>query len=520
MKSKARICVPVCVSRAGELAGAIRRAAEVAEIIELRLDYLLEHELAQASGEITAVLKSRQQPMILTLRPAEYGGARAISVEDRLFCRINEVWASGSRNGGADFWDLELDLALLLQRTESEGNDPVELGLCDWARTICSYHDFVGVPSDLEQIYESMASTRARILKIAVQADDATDCLPIFRLLARAQREGREMIAIAMGQPGVMTRILGPSRGSYLTYGSLDEDSATAPGQLTARELRDVYRIDEIDRQTKVTGLIGKPVRHSLSPNIHNAAFARAKANAVFIPFEVHDLNAFVRRMVREESREIDWNLRGFSVTAPHKTRIKKHLDWIDPIAQDIGAVNTIVIEKGVLRGYNTDAQAFIQPLNDHFESLAGSRCAIIGAGGAARSVIWALRRAGATVTLFARDLQKATPITQHLAIECRHLAEAGFAGFDIVINATPLGTCGLLEDEAAARAEALRGVRLAYDLVYNPSETRFIREARAAGCETIGGLEMLIAQAVEQFKYWTGLQPDIDAMRSAASRQ
>src|SRR5438093_3535868 len=173
----ARICVPVCGSRASELPGAIKRAAEVADIIELRLDYMSASELAQGSKEIWAAVVSTKQSMILTLRPAEYGGARAISVEDRLFCRINEVWASELRKGGADFWDLELDLALLLQRREREGNDPVELGVCDWARTICSYHDFVGVPSDLEQIYESMASTRARILKIAVQADDAVDCL-------------------------------------------------------------------------------------------------------------------------------------------------------------------------------------------------------------------------------------------------------------------------------------------------------------------------------------------------------
>src|SRR5438552_19048551 len=122
-----------------------------------------------------------------------------------------------------------------------------------------------------------MSATPARIIKISVQANDSMDCIPIFHLLERVQREEREMIAIAMGPAGIMTRILGPSRGSFLTYGSLDDESATAPGQLTAKELREVYRIDQIDRGTEVFGIIGNPVRHSLSPQIHNAAFAAGR---------------------------------------------------------------------------------------------------------------------------------------------------------------------------------------------------------------------------------------------------
>ena len=223
------------------------------------------------------------------------------------------------------FIDLELDLVLSFAAERSLGESWI-----DWSRVICSHHDFGGVPSDLDQIYERMAATPARILKIAVQADDATDCLPIFRLLERAQREGREMIAIAMGQAGVMTRILGPSRGSFLTYGSLDDESATAPGQLTARELREVYRIDQIDQQTEVIGIIGKPVGHSLSPHIHNAAFETAGVNAVYIPFEVGDAVQFMRRMAHPRSRELEWNLRGLSVTAPHKSAVMNSLDWID----------------------------------------------------------------------------------------------------------------------------------------------------------------------------------------------
>jgi 3-dehydroquinate dehydratase/shikimate dehydrogenase len=507
----AKICVPVCVPRTGDLPEAIARAAEVADVIELRLDYLMESELSNAAHEIRELIESRQpRPVILTLRPAEFGGARPIQAEDRLFFRIhNSLLASDATR--RDLWDLELDLALVVQKND--------WGHIDWPRTICSYHDFVGSPSDLEQIYERMAATPARILKISVQADDATDCLPIFQLLERARSEKREMIAIAMGPAGIMTRILGPSRGSFLTYGSLDSESATAPGQLTARELREVYRIDRIDRQTEVIGIMGKPVGHSLSPHIHNAAFAAAGLNAVYLPFEVRDAVSFMRRMAHPRSRELDWNLRGLSVTSPHKSTVISSLDWVDPAAEEIGAVNTIVVEDNELHGYNTDAPGFIAPLRQKFGLLKDARCAIVGAGGGARAALWALRNEGAQVTLFIRDPERARPVANEFALDCRQLTDAHFDQFEIVINATPLGTRGEREEESAATAKHLGGVRLAYDLVYNPIETRFLREARAAGCETLSGLEMLIAQAVEQFKLWTGQEPSDEVMRGAAQR-
>jgi 3-dehydroquinate dehydratase/shikimate dehydrogenase len=502
----AKICVPVCVAHASELAQAIARAAEVADIIELRLDCLLASELGSVKSILGSLIGRAEAPIILTVRSREQGGRVSLNLDQR-----SQFWASLAATAENCLKDFELDLA---QEYARRGDKRM-----DWSKIICSYHDFIGLPSNLEQIYEDMAATEARILKIAVRADDATDCLPVFRLLERAQREGREMIAIAMGPAGIMTRILGPSRGSFLTYGSVDDESATAPGQLTASELREVYRIDRIDRQAEVVGIIGQPVGHSLSPHIHNAAFAAGGVNAVYLPFEVRDAVSFMRRMAHPRARELDWNLRGLSVTAPHKSTVISCLDWIDPAAKEIGAVNTIVAQDYQLHGYNTDAPGFIAPLRNAFGSTRNARCAIIGAGGGARAALWALRNEGADVTLFVRDPDKASSVAIEFGVDCRQLAGARLNQFEIVINATPLGTHGEYAEQTPATAEQLGGVRLAYDLVYNPIETRFLVAARAAGCETLSGLEMLIAQAVEQFKLWTGQYPNAEIMRAAALR-
>lgn len=521
-RNPVRVCVPVCVQRAGELAAAIDSANEVADIVELRLDCLSDNEretrlsaLVDYLLRVAGHLKDNgsddsEASTILTMRPTEQGGHTSASLDAR-----RRFWRSLRRIPANCLIDLELDLVLDLAAEGATGKSWV-----DWERVICSHHDFSGVPIDVERILESMLATPARILKIAVQADDATGCLPIFDALERAQQEGREMIAIAMGQAGLMTRILGPSRGSFLTYGSLDDASATAPGQLTASAMREVYRIGQIDQKTEVIGLIGNSVSHSLSPHIHNAAFAAAAVNAVYLPFQVADATQFIRRMAHPRSRELNWNLRGLSVTAPHKAVVMDQLDWIDSTAKEIGAVNTILIKEDGLHGYNTDATGFIRPLRRWFRSLQGVRCAVIGAGGGARAALWALRKKGAKVVLFARNPDKARSVAEEFEVECRVLGTDRFDAFDIVINATPLGTHGALERDTPATADQLRGVRLAYDLVYNPVITRFLNEARAADCEMLGGIAMLLAQAFEQFKIWTGHKPDGEVMKAAALRR
>ena len=506
-EAKVRIGVPVCERSVDAVAEACAKAAEVGDLIELRVDCLDPGEFENGLPEIKKILNASARPTILTFRPAEQGGQRSLDHASR-----SAFWCMREYPSAADFIDVELDLA---QRFRSS-NTPLPL---DWSHIICSHHDFAGVPADLDQVYQRMASFPARILKIAVRADDVTDCLPVFRLLDRARREDREMIAIAMGAAGTATRILGPSRGAFLTYGALKSDRATAPGQITARELRDLYRIDSVDRQTQITGLMGLPVSHSISPHIHNAAFQAAGVNAVYIPFEVRDVGSFLKRMINPRTREIAWNLRGLSVTAPHKRAVMDHLDWIEPAAQEIGAVNTIVVAQGALHGYNTDAVALIRPLLERTGELQALQCAVIGAGGAASAALWCIRQQGSSATVFGRNIDKASALAQRFGFGSKKLDGASFVGFDVVINATPLGTAGQLQDKTAATNDQLRGARLAYDLVYNPIETRFSREARQAGCETLGGLSMLLAQAAEQFKLWMAADAPDGVMSAAAAR-
>jgi 3-dehydroquinate dehydratase/shikimate dehydrogenase len=512
--SHARICVPVCEKRASQLPQSLARAAPFADIIEVRLDCLDDNELHKAARALPALLNGSPRPLILTLRPAAEGGQS----EPGMLARL-DFWTNHfpkEEGSQAVFADLELDLAELFYRGEREGKSKT----LDWEHVICSHHDFAGVPADLLQIYERMKSTPARVLKLAVQANEITDCLPIFRLLESARRSGREMIAIAMSTAGIMTRILGPARGAFLTYGSFDAEHATAPGQVGARELRHLYHLDQLDEQTLITGLAGLPVLHSVSPHMHNAAFRARGLNAVYLPFEVGDVEGFVRRMVHPRTREMDWNLRGLSVTAPHKLEVMKHLDWVDQSAREIGAVNTIVVEGGVLHGYNTDAAALLAPLEQKVGPVDGMRVAVVGAGGAARSALWGLRRAGARLTLFARNTVRAETLAAEFVVPCEQLEGAFFDGFDVVINATPLGTRGASENETPVVARQLRDARLAYDLVYNPVETRFMREARAAGCASLGGLPMLVAQAAAQFKLWTGQDAPPELMSEAAEKQ
>jgi 3-dehydroquinate dehydratase/shikimate dehydrogenase len=497
--NEGRICVSVQARTIAEFVERITAARRMAGLVELRFDYLEPAELAlhdfdafkASMGRIMKAIDHER--CITTFRPLEFGGHREISAVDReLF------WNSGFETELADLEEDVVDWSWSWL----------------WGERICSFHDFDGVPADLEAIFRRLAATEVDIVKIAASVDDATEAIPVWNLLKHAKPK---VIPIGMGEAGKWTRILGLANGSPISYAAPDDEHATAPGQISATDMRDVFRVRELDVDTEVYAVLAGDTSYSLSPYMHNASFKIRELNSVFVPMQVTDLDAFMRRMVKGATREVELNFRGFSVTNPHKRNVTKYLDGIDPAAEKIGAVNTIKVDDGKLHGYNTDAPGFIGPLLREFGDLHGARVTIIGAGGASRACVFALKENGADVTLVARDPRKAKPLSEEFDIR---VAELGTGNWrletEILINATPLGTRGENENETVATAEELRDVKLVYDLVYNPSETRLLREARIAGAKTIGGLDMLIAQGAKQFEIWTGQKPPVDAMREA----
>lgn len=493
-----QVCVSVCGETADEIRDQVRKAGAWADIIEIRFDCVSPHEVGSAIEHARTTTK----PLVITYRPASQGGRRDLTVAEQINFWNQVVPALG----GTDYMvDREFDLDLPFNSD----------------RTIVSLHDFHGTPPDLPLRFDALASSSAKTVKIAVHSEDAVDGIDVWQLLAHARTTNTHVIPIAMGNAGKWTRILGLAHGAAMTYGSLDKEHETAPGQITAEDLIDVYRVKELDVATEVYGVLAGDSSYSLSPYMHNPTFKQAGLNAVFIPFTVKDLDAFIRRMVRRETREIELNFRGFSVTNPHKQSIIKHLDSIDETARKIGAVNTVKIDGDQLRGFNTDAPGFITPLKTIYGDLKSAKVTVVGAGGAARACIYALKEDGAEVSIAVRDLARASELASEFDITMSRLpANDRPLTTDILVNATPLGTRGERENETVFTADELRGIKLVYDLVYNPGETRLLREAKAAGAKTLGGMDMLIAQGARQIKIWTGGDAPQDEMRAAVVKR
>lgn len=508
-----KICISVCAGTADELIEQTKRAEDLADVIEIRFDCLDEGETKGKRFEliIEQIKKTRTKKSVLaTYRPREQGGKRELTEHERgnFFRYLN-------LNNIADYADVEVDMAFIF---EFERFARIDL--------IHSYHNFSSDHVELEKIYCRL-SKKSKITKIAVQSEDVTDTIPVWKLLEKAKSDKKQIIPIAMGESGKWTRILGLAHGAFMTYAALDPGKETAPGQVSAKDLIEVYRAKELDENTEVYGILGNNTSVSMSPYIHNAAFKFHDLNSVFVPLQVHDLDEFIRRMVKPETREIELNFKGFSVTIPHKQAIVKHLDFIDDAAKKIGAVNTVKIVDGKLYGCNTDANGFIEPLKNAYGDLKNTKVAILGAGGAARACIYALENEGANVTVFARDLEKAKSLTEDFEVGLQKLTKTKnqkpkteFKEFEILVNTTPLGMKGKADGETPAIAEQLEGLNLVYDLIYIPFQTPLMTEADKAGVPKIGGLAMLIAQAIEQQKIWTGLDAPMREMSRAASEK
>ncbi len=496
-----KICVSICAETADEMLEQIRRAEDLADVIEIRFDCIESKQIHKAFAFLAS-----KKTLLLTYRPKEQGR----KIEADLFQR-EVFWNAFVINGTTDAKKLWFDYEYDLMNLQKVSNQV----------TIRSFHNFSGVPENLNEIYDNL-SANSEVPKIAFQADDITDTIPIWKLLERAQSENKQIIPIAMGEAGKWTRILGLAHGAFMTYASLDEGNETAPGQVSVTDLIEVYRAKELDENTEVYGIIGGNTSYSLSPFMHNAAFKSRGLNAVFVPLQVKNLDEFIARMVKPATREIELNFRGFSVTNPHKQNIIKYLDFVDETAKKIGAVNTVKIENGKLHGYNTDANGFIEPLKNAYGDLNGAKVGIFGAGGAARACVYALTQENADVTIFARDAEKAKSLAAEFKVKSNNFKVPGenYTEFDILVNTTPLGTKGKSENETVAVAEQIKDANLIYDLVYNPFQTRLMSEADEVHVPKIGGMAMLVAQGMKQFEIWTGKPAPMKEMSAAALRK
>ncbi len=371
---------------------------------------------------------------------------------------------------------------------------------------IVSWHDFERTPP-LEALHRRLARLGADWVKIAVTPRTPADNV---KLLAMTRRHRRRVISVAMGTLGLPGRLLALAAGSALTYAAAEGGRASAPAQPTESELRQTYRADRLNSRTRVYGLLGKPVAHSLSPVMHNAAFRHARMNAVYLPFE-----AATPRDLLECAEPL--RIAGLSVTHPHKEAILRHLDAIDPLAESIGAVNTVVVRGGGrLYGYNTDYVGVLRTLQRHV-SLEGARVLLVGAGGAARACAFALATAGAFISVTARRPGAARKLARALGGEAIPRPAIRRRRFEAIINCTPVGQAPDA-DVSPLRPEELN-CRVVFDLVYNPRETKLLRLARRRGIRTVPGWQMLVEQGAAQFEIWTGQRAPLAVMRRAVLR-
>ena len=472
---RAKLCATVVGTTTEQLRTARDRAAK-ADLVELRLDYVRDPDVAGA-------LAGRRCPVVITCRPTWEGGRFDGSEEER-----HRLLAQ-ALDQGAEYVDLEW-----------QGGFDDLIRARDGRNVVLSTHDFEGIPTDLIARYRAMRGTGVDVVKIAVRAATLTDTLSLRDIDDPASSAQR--VVVAMGPAGVPSRILPDRFGSCWTYAGM----GVAPGQVDLGRMLEEFRVRAISDTTQVYGVLGAPLEHSLSPVMHNAGFAAMGHDAVYVPLEARDVDDFI-------AFASGICVQGVSVTAPFKEAMAVRLSEADELTQRVGAVNTVKAEDARWLGINTDVPGFLEPLVDRTQ-LDGCRAAVLGAGGAARGVSVALASQGATVAVYARSVEKASRVAR-LADGTAGPLPPPAGSWDLLVNTTPIGTYP--HTDASPMPGGPFDGRVVYDLVYNPRRTRLLAEASAAGCDTIGGLGMLVAQAVRQFEWWTGERPPSRVFAHAA---
>jgi 3-dehydroquinate dehydratase/shikimate dehydrogenase len=476
-----KVCVAIIGSTPAELVEKATAAVRENTFLEFRLDYL--PTPLTALPKIKQFLSERSEiTAVGTCRRVATGGKFKGTIAAEL--EVLEKAASS----GFHLVDIELQTAEALKHGQ------LDKLRAHGAALIISYHDFA-TTKDLDGIFERIRPYEPEFVKIVSTAKTLADNVTMMRFLERA-RDLANVVGICMGDQGIISRILGLRAGSVFTFAAAHVGEETGPGQIAARTLEETYRIDQLDAATKVYGVAGNPIKHSLSPLMMNTAFRRETVNGVFLALQTTKLSDLLT-LVREVP------ISGLAVTMPLKEEILKHLEKTDPLSEKVGACNTVVrSQEGKLYGFNTDVAAIVRPLERRLQ-LKSAKILVMGAGGAARAAVFGLKDKGAEIFVLNRTAEAAQKLARQAKVKTFKRDLLAKTNFDVIINATPSGMHGVKPASLLEPKEI--NARLVFDLVYNPIDTPLIRMAREKGIPVVTGVEMFVHQGARQFEIWTG---------------
>ncbi|KAK4774424.1 hypothetical protein SAY86_009359 [Trapa natans] len=507
------ICVPIMAESVEKMAIDMDRAkASGADLVEIRLDSLTTFN---PDEDIRTIIKASPLPTLFTYRPKWEGGQYEGDENKRLDALRLAVEL------GANYVDVELQVA-------SDFIDSIARKTPQKCKIIVSSHNYENTPSveDLGNLVASIQATGADIVKIATTASDIADVARIFQIIVHSQVSRVPVIGLVMGERGLISRVLCAKYGGFLTFGTLDSGIVSAPGQPTINDLLDLYKFRSISHDTRVFGIIGKPVGHSKSPRLYNEAFKSAGFDGVYMHLLVDDIANFLQTYSSTD-------FAGFSCTIPHKEAAVKCCDEVDPVAKSIGAVNCIIRREsdGKLLGYNTDYVGAISAIEDGLRGsygastsasspLCGKLFVVIGAGGAGKALAYGAKEKGARVVIANRTFERAKELADTIGGDALSLGDLeNFHPEDAMIlaNTTSIGMQPKF-DETPVPKLALKHYSLVFDAVYTPKITRLLREAEESGAIAVSGIEMFIGQAYEQYERFTGLPAPKELFRKIMS--
>jgi 3-dehydroquinate dehydratase/shikimate dehydrogenase len=491
----ARLCVAVQGATAAELLGRAEAVLKDAHFLEFRLDSLAKPPAALPQLR-NFLATHRDVTAIATCRRKQSGGSFTGSLKAELEILLEAA------EGGCQIADLEVESAEQAGKAQlAHFRDGLRAA---GAALLVSFHDFTRTKA-LDQAARRIEAFEPDFVKVVSTARSLADNLAVLRLIEDLSQRA-QVVGIAMGEEGLVSRVLGPRAGAVFTFASSGEGVETAPGQATAHTLIDLYRVEQLDQATRIFGVAGNPIGHSLSPLMHNTAFRRESVNAVMLPLKVKSLDDLLTL-----TRELP--LSGVAVTMPLKQEVLPHLANMDPLTARIGACNTLRTgADGKLYGFNTDVAGVVRPLEKRMR-IKGSRILVLGAGGAARAAVFGLVEQGAEVFISNRTHETAVALARKAKVKSLKQDQLAKSRFDAIINTTPCGMTGV--HQALPVKENELNAHLIFDMVYNPLETPLLKLARSRGLHVISGLEMFVQQGARQFEIWTGKPaPEADMHR------